>query len=94
MINSIGSSATSLGGVNSQSGTQRSETVAKTSVPVAAQEDRGAVSTTSAQIVSAGAPVDTDRVSALRAAIKAGTYKADPQAIAGKMIASDLPAAL
>lgn len=94
MINGIGLSGSSLGGVSSQSGTQRSETVAKSTGPLAAQEDRAAVSTTSSQIVAAGVPIDTDRVASLRAAIKAGTYRADPQSIAGKMIASDLPVGL
>ena len=45
---------------------------------------------TVATIVSEGAPIDTDRVAALRAAIKAGSYRPDASAIASKMIEVDL----
>lgn len=40
--------------------------------------------------VSAGAPVDTAKVAAVRAAIADGRYAIDPRAIAEKMIALDL----
>jgi negative regulator of flagellin synthesis FlgM len=89
MINSIGSSSTSLVGIGS-SATQRSEAAGKIDKPVSALEDRGAVSTTVSQLAAQGAPIDSDRVSALKAAIKAGTYKADPQAIARSMMSGDL----
>jgi negative regulator of flagellin synthesis FlgM len=36
-------------------------------------------------------PVDTDRVAALRAAIASGSYRADPIAIAQRIIAADQP---
>lgn len=45
-----------------------------------------------AALAASGPPVDTDRVAALRAAIANGSYKVDADAIAGKMIALDLPA--
>ena len=41
-------------------------------------------------LVSLGAPVDTDKVSALRQAIAEGRYRVDPDAIAERMIAADL----
>lgn len=45
---------------------------------------------TSARIVAEGAPIELDRVAALRAAIRAGSYRPDPAAIADRMIAGDL----
>jgi len=42
------------------------------------------------ELVSAGAPVDTAKVAAVRAAIAEGRYAVDPRAIAEKMIALDL----
>ena len=44
-----------------------------------------------ARALAASPPVDTARVDALKSAIADGTYRADPAAIAGKMIALDLP---
>ena len=43
------------------------------------------------ELVSAGAPVDTAKVAAVRAAIAEGRYAVDPKAIADKMVALDLP---
>ncbi|WBO22128.1 flagellar biosynthesis anti-sigma factor FlgM [Sphingomonas abietis] len=93
MINSIGSPGTSLTGIGS-SATQRGEAATKINKPASSLEDRGAVSTTVSQLASQGAPIDSDRVSALKAAIKAGTYKADPHAIAQAMISADMGAKL
>lgn len=89
MISSIG--ATGSGTVSGLSGqTQRGEGVQQTARSGAAIEDRTRVSTTVGQIASQGAPVDVDRVSSIKAAIKAGTYRIDPNAIAQKMIATDM----
>ena len=41
-------------------------------------------------LVAQGAPVDTDKVSALRQAIAEGRYRVDSELIADKMIAADL----
>jgi negative regulator of flagellin synthesis FlgM len=93
MINGISSSiGGGLSGIG-QTSTQKGEAVQRAK-PSVAQEDRAAVTTTIGQIAAGGAPIDTDRVSALRAAIRAGTYRADPQAIAQKMISSDLGTSL
>ncbi len=53
-------------------------------------EDASPVSTASG-LAAAGAPVDTDKVNDLKARIASGAYKPDPQAIADRMIALDLP---
>lgn len=91
MINSIGlSTGSSLAGVGAHSAAQRGEATQRTSSLTAAPEDRAAVSTTVSQIAAQGAPVDVDRVAALKAAIRSGQYRVDPKAIAGGMISGDL----
>jgi negative regulator of flagellin synthesis FlgM len=89
MINSVTGAGGSLSGIGAAS-TQRGEGAQKLARPGAAAEDRASISNTVAQMAAEGAPVETDRVAALKAAIKAGTYRADPQAIAHAMISSDL----
>lgn len=44
-----------------------------------------------ARMAAEGAPVDMDRVAAIKAAIASGNYPVDPAAIADRMIALDLP---
>lgn len=44
------------------------------------------------ELVGAGAPVDSAKVSAIRAAIAEGRYPVDADRIAERMIALDLPA--
>ncbi|MGC4250750.1 MAG: flagellar biosynthesis anti-sigma factor FlgM [Sphingobium sp.] len=46
-----------------------------------------------ARMAADGAPVDLDRVAAIKAAIASGNYPVDPAAIADKMLALDLPVA-
>jgi negative regulator of flagellin synthesis FlgM len=46
-----------------------------------------------ARMAAEGAPVDLDRVAAIKAAIASGNYPVDPAAIADRMIALDLPSA-
>ncbi len=91
MINSIGlSTGGSLIGIGGHSATQRGEGANRISTQTAASEDSAAVSTTASQIAAQGAPIDGDRVAALRAAIRSGQYRADPKAVAISMIGSDL----
>jgi flagellar biosynthesis anti-sigma factor FlgM len=89
MINSIGPSSTSLSGIGTNA-TQRSEGAQKVDKPTSSLEDRAAVSTTISQLAAQGVPIDSDRVAALRAGIKSGSYRADPQAISRAMISADL----
>lgn len=42
--------------------------------------------------MAAGAPVDSEKVAAIRAAIAEGRYPVDPEKIAARMIELDLPA--
>jgi len=91
MINGIGlASGGLLKGVGGQPATQRSEGTARAANPTSSLEDRAAVSITVSQMVAQGAPVDGDRVAALRAAIKSGQYRPEPKAIAGSMIEGDM----
>ena len=52
----------------------------------------GGVGGVVADLVSLGAPVDSDKVSSLRQAIAEGRYAVDPDAIAERMIAAARPA--
>ncbi|HEY0271481.1 MAG TPA: flagellar biosynthesis anti-sigma factor FlgM [Sphingomonas sp.] len=94
MINSIGisgtSGGTSLVDAARQQGTQRTDAAGR---PLATG-DGNAVSTTISRLAAGGPPVDTDRIASLRAAIKSGTYRADPGAIASAMVDSDFGASL
>ena len=84
MINGIGSSTTALlGGVGVGTGAGITRLVGP-------RPQGASALSTSAQIVADGAPIETDRVASLRAAIRVGSYRADPAAIAAKMIAADL----
>ena len=89
MINSVTGTSSSIASIGTGAA-QRGEGAQKLARTGAAAEDRASISNTVAQMAAEGAPIETDRVSALKAAIKAGTYKADPQAIAGAMIKADL----
>ena len=44
-----------------------------------------------ARAMAAAPPVDTAKIESIRAAIAAGTYAVDPERIAEKMLALDLP---
>ncbi|UAK26051.1 flagellar biosynthesis anti-sigma factor FlgM [Sphingomonas nostoxanthinifaciens] len=87
MITGIGSVGTTRA-VDLQGATPRSSEAVQ-----AAASQAEAVETPrspAAALAAQGAPVDTDKVAAIRASIAAGTYKIDPKAIAGAMVAQDL----
>lgn len=44
-----------------------------------------------ARMAAEGAPVDLDRIAAIKAAIASGNYPVNPSAIADRMLALDLP---
>jgi negative regulator of flagellin synthesis FlgM len=67
----------------------RSEPVSKTAA--GGTEAAKAQATPAAEMAAQGAPIDMDKVAAIRAKIADGSYKIDPQAIADRMIALDLP---
>ena len=51
----------------------------------------GAVKSAVLELVSGGAPVDTSRVDAVKAAIREGRYPVDPDRIAARMLDFDFP---
>jgi len=71
-------------------GIARNEPVAK--VAAAGTEEASAPASPAATLAAMGAPIDADKVAAIKARIADGSYHVDPQAIAQRMIALDLPA--
>ena len=69
---------------------QRGASVRK--ADIAAADAPSAPANPAAEMAAAGPPIDADKIAAIRAAIAEGRYPIDPQAIAEKMIALDLPA--
>ena len=51
----------------------------------------GVSSSPAARMAAQGAPVDVDRIGAIKAAIASGNYPVDAEAIAQKMLDLDLP---
>ncbi len=51
----------------------------------------GAPATPAALLAAEGAPIDSDKVAAIKEALANGTYAINPRAIADSMIAQDLP---
>jgi negative regulator of flagellin synthesis FlgM len=45
------------------------------------------------RMAAEGAPIDMDRIAAIKAAIASGNYPVNPSAIAERMVALDLPVA-
>jgi negative regulator of flagellin synthesis FlgM len=90
MINSVGQSISSAIGANSlrESGKTRATATAGTNVASSAS----ASASPAARMAAEGAPVDMDRIAAIKAAIASGNYPVDANAIAERMIALDLPA--
>ena len=68
-------------GVADAVGTVKSDTPAATA----------RASNSAATLASLGAPIDAGKIAQIRTAIAEGRYPVDPQAIAEKMIALDLP---
>lgn len=58
-----------------------------------ASSSSAASASPAARMAAEGAPIDMDRVAAIKAAIAAGNYPVNPSAIADRMIELDLPAA-
>ena len=89
MISAIGSSAIARAVQLQTEGTAKSAPAPKASGLKAAVPS--ILTTPAAELASAGAPVDTDKVAAVRAQIASGNYTIDASAIAKRMMALDLP---
>jgi negative regulator of flagellin synthesis FlgM len=91
MINSVGQSiANAIGATSLREG---GKTRATGTASAAAASASLASASPAARMASEGAPVDMDKIAAIKAAIASGNYPVDADAIAERMIALDLPAA-
>lgn len=64
---------------------------ASNAVSTASAGSASASPSPTARMAAEGAPVDLDRIAAIKSAIASGNYPVDPAAIADKMLALDLP---
>jgi negative regulator of flagellin synthesis FlgM len=89
MIKSIGQAVTSA----VELGKLREGSKARAASPAGSAVSGGssASATPAAQMAAQGAPVDMERVEAIKAAIASGNYPVDAERIAERMIALDLP---
>lgn len=91
MIDSVGKTGPGRIDLN-RTALEGSAPIARTDDAVT-QSKSGAVQSAVAELASGDAPVDAGKVAAIRAAIAEGRYPVDPDAIAERMIALDLPQA-
>lgn len=92
MINGIGPSGKGRVDLTRADGLKRNAPAAPAqAAETAATSAPRRASNTGADIASLGAPVDAEKIAAIRTAIAEGRYPVNPQAIAEKMIALDLP---
>ncbi|MPT49264.1 MAG: flagellar biosynthesis anti-sigma factor FlgM [Sphingobium sp.] len=90
MIKSVGQMITSSADLAKlREGTKAKAASAATDT-AAARGPSGAAATPAARMAAEGAPVDMDRVSAIKDAIASGNYPVNPERIAEQMIELDL----
>ncbi|MCI4591563.1 flagellar biosynthesis anti-sigma factor FlgM [Sphingobium sp. BYY-5] len=89
MINAVGQSISSAIGATSlrEGGKARAASTADATTISASS----ASASPAARMAAEGAPVDLDRIAAIKSAIASGNYPVDADAIAERMIALDLP---
>jgi len=71
-------------------GVERTTALSKVSDAVGGRDQAGAANAFN-DMAAAGAPVDADKVAAVRSAIAEGRYPVDPDKIAASMLVIDLP---
>ncbi|SEQ58834.1 flagellar biosynthesis anti-sigma factor FlgM [Sphingobium sp. YR768] len=91
MINSVGQSISSAIGATSlrEGGKTRASTATGSTTAASAS----ASASPAARMAAEGAPVDMDRIAAIKSAIASGNYPVDANAIADRMVELDLPSA-
>ncbi|MCP1471566.1 negative regulator of flagellin synthesis FlgM [Sphingobium sp. OAS761] len=89
MIKSVGQTMSNVIGATSlrESGKSRASSATGSSVTASASN----VSSPASRMAAEGAPIDMDRIAAIKSAIASGNYPVDAQAIAERMVALDLP---
>lgn len=90
MINGIGQAMSSAIEASKLRDGSKVKTVSVTAAHAAIT---GASMSPAGRMAAEGAPVDMDRIAAIKAAIAAGDYPVDADAIAEKMLSLDLPSA-
>lgn len=91
MINSVGqsiSSAIEANRLREGSKTRAASATGSTGTTASASTS----ASPAARMAAEGAPVDMDRIAAIKAAIASGNYPVNPSVIADRMMALDLPA--
>lgn len=91
MINSVGNGIGGLLGATGLRESGKARTSASTGSTTSASVSASA--SPAARMAAEGAPVDMDRIAAIKSAIASGNYPVDAHAIAERMIALDLPSA-
>lgn len=89
MIDGIGKSGTGRIELARSPAGQGASAAAAAGVPSGSSRP-GGLSGAVADLVALGPPVESEKVAVLRQAIAEGRYRADPEAIADRMIAADL----
>lgn len=89
MINSIGLGLGSA--IDTSKLRESGKSAPKGSVPGSSAQAAGLSPSPAARMAAQGAPVDTDKIAAIKAAIASGNYPVDAEAIAQKMLDLDLP---
>lgn len=95
MIKSVGqniSAAIEAARLKEGGKTMRASSVGPAATSASSAGSAGSASP-AARMAAEGAPIDMDRVAAIKAAIASGNYPVDPAAIADRMLALDLPTA-
>ena len=91
MINSVGQTLSSaLEAAKLREG-NKARATASTSSSTALNETVSGSASPASRMAAEGAPVDTDRIAAIKSAIASGNYPVDPARIADRMLALDLP---
>ena len=89
MINGIGKSGTGRIETQRSGGAQSGAPASAADAPGASRGN--GVGSVVSELASSGAPIDGGKVAAIRQAIAEGRYQIDPEAIAERMVETDLP---
>lgn len=89
MIKSVGQSISAA--IEASRLRESGKTRASSSTGSATGPTSSASASPAARMAADGAPIDMDRIAAIKAAIASGNYPVDASAIADRMLALDLP---